>query len=114
VQYTERQRVSVNNYILHGFAPGLCKLQKGCTRLAVANAKAYQLLAHGGWFSQDTPASCTSKKGCHDLAEDILCLSLGNICYKGLRMCPACRKQYPFHSLFMTYHTSARNREIEG
>ena len=33
--------------ILHGFAPGLCKLQKGCTRLAAANAKAYQLLAHG-------------------------------------------------------------------
>jgi hypothetical protein len=28
--------------ILHGFAPGLCKLQKGCTRLAAANAKAYQ------------------------------------------------------------------------
>jgi hypothetical protein len=41
--------------ILHGFAPGLCKLQKGCTRLAAANAKAYQLLAHGGWFSQGTP-----------------------------------------------------------
>jgi hypothetical protein len=35
--------------ILHGFAPGLCKLPKGCTRLAAANAKAYQLLAHGGW-----------------------------------------------------------------
>jgi hypothetical protein len=42
--------------------------------------------------------------------KDILCLSLGNTCYKGLRMCPACRKQYPFHSLFKTYHTSARNR----
>jgi hypothetical protein len=39
--------------------------------------------------------------------KDILCLPLGNTCYKGLRMCPACRKQYPFHSLFMTYHTSA-------
>jgi hypothetical protein len=46
--------------------------------------------------------------------KDILCLPLGNTCYKGLRMCPVCRKQYPFHSLFMTYHTSARNREIEG
>jgi hypothetical protein len=51
---------------------GLCKLQKGCTRLAAANAKAYQLLVHGRWFSQGTPASCTSKKGCHDLAPPIL------------------------------------------
>ena len=25
----------------------LCKLQKGCTRLAAASDKAYQLLAHG-------------------------------------------------------------------
>jgi hypothetical protein len=38
----------------------LCKLQKGCTpRLAVASDKAYQLLAHGRWFSLDTPASVT-------------------------------------------------------
>jgi hypothetical protein len=51
---------------------GLCKLQKGCTRLAAANAKAYQLLAHGRWFSQGTPASCTSKNGCHDLAEILM------------------------------------------
>ena len=58
--------------ILHGFAPGLCKLQKGCTRLAAANAKAYQLLAHGRWFSQGTPASYTSNTGCHDLAEILL------------------------------------------
>jgi hypothetical protein len=40
------------------------------------NAKAYQLLAHGGWFSQGTPASCTSKKGCHDLAEILLKMAL--------------------------------------
>jgi len=58
--------------ILHGFAPGLCQLQKGCTRLAAANAKAYQFLAHGRWFSQGTPASYTSKNGCHDLAEILL------------------------------------------
>jgi hypothetical protein len=48
------------------------KLQKGCTRLAAANAKAYQLLAHGRWFSQGTTASCTSKNGCHDLAEILI------------------------------------------
>jgi hypothetical protein len=28
----------------------LCKLQKGCTRLAAASDKVYQLLAHGRWF----------------------------------------------------------------
>jgi hypothetical protein len=33
----------------------LCKLQKGCTRLAVASDKVYQLLAHGRWFSSGTP-----------------------------------------------------------
>jgi hypothetical protein len=60
----------------HGFAPGLCKLQKGCTLLAAANAKAYQLLAHGRWFSQGTPASCTSKNGCHDVAEILLKMAL--------------------------------------
>jgi hypothetical protein len=27
------------------------KLQKGCTRLAAASDKAYQLLAHGRWHS---------------------------------------------------------------
>jgi len=34
-----------------------CKLQKGCTRLAVASDKVYQLLAHGRWFSPGIPAS---------------------------------------------------------
>jgi hypothetical protein len=28
----------------------LCKLQKGCIRLAAASDKTYQLLAHGRWF----------------------------------------------------------------
>jgi hypothetical protein len=31
----------------------LCKLQKGCTRLASASDKAYQLLAHGRWSERD-------------------------------------------------------------
>ena len=44
----------------------LCKLQKGCTRLAAANDKVYQLLAHGRWLS---PASSTTKTGRHDIAE---------------------------------------------
>jgi hypothetical protein len=47
----------------------LCKLQKGCTRLAAASDKVYQLLAHGRWFSPGTPASSTTKTGRHDIAE---------------------------------------------
>jgi hypothetical protein len=47
----------------------LCNLQKGCTRLATASDKVYQLLAHGRWFSPDTPASSTTKTGRHDIAE---------------------------------------------
>ena len=62
----------------------LCKLQKGCTRLAVASDKVYQLLAHGRWFSLGTPASFTTKTGRHDIAESgikhksnqILCIIL--------------------------------------
>jgi hypothetical protein len=47
----------------------LCKLQKGCTRLAVASDKVYQLLAQGRWFSPGTPTSSTTKTGRHDIAE---------------------------------------------
>jgi hypothetical protein len=42
------------------------------TRLAAASDKAYQLLAHGRWFSPSTPASSTTKTGCHDIAEILL------------------------------------------
>jgi hypothetical protein len=50
----------------------LCKLQKGCTRLAAASDKVYQLLARGRWFSSGTPASSTTKTGRHDIAEILL------------------------------------------
>ena len=40
----------------------LCRLQKGCTRLAAASDKDYQLLAHGRWFSPGTLASSTTTK----------------------------------------------------
>jgi hypothetical protein len=46
--------------------------KKGCTRLAVASDKVYQLLAHGRWFSPGTPASSTTKTGRHDIAEILL------------------------------------------
>ena len=50
----------------------LCKLQKGCTRLAAASDKVYQLFAHGRWFSLDTTASSTTITGHHDIAEILL------------------------------------------
>ena len=40
---------------------------KGCTRLAAASDKVYQLLAQGRWFSPGTPASSTTKTGRHDI-----------------------------------------------
>ena len=54
----------------------LYKLQKGCTRLAVASDKVYQLLAHGRWYSPGTPASSTTKTGRHDIAEILLKVAL--------------------------------------
>jgi hypothetical protein len=51
----------------------LCKLQKGCTRLAAASDKVYQLLAQCLWFS---PASSTTKTGRHDIAEILLKVAL--------------------------------------
>ena len=47
----------------------ICKLQKGCTRIAAAIHNFYQLLAHGRRFSAGTPASSTTKTGRHDIAE---------------------------------------------
>jgi hypothetical protein len=60
--------------IWRGFAPGFANYKKGCTRLAAAKEKAYQLLAHGRWFSPDTPASSTTKTG--DIAEILLKVAL--------------------------------------
>jgi hypothetical protein len=54
----------------------LCKLQKGCTRLAATYDKVYQLLVHGWWFSPGTPASSTIKTGRHDIAEILLKVAL--------------------------------------
>jgi hypothetical protein len=45
-------------------------------RHATARDKAYQLLAHGRWFSPGIPASSTTKTGCHDIAEILLKVAL--------------------------------------
>jgi hypothetical protein len=54
----------------------LCKLQQGCTPLAAASDKVYQLLAHGRWFTPGTPASSITKTGRHDIAEKLLKVAL--------------------------------------
>jgi len=54
----------------------LCKLQKGCSRLAAASDKVYQLLVHSQWFSPGTPASSATKTGRHDIAEILLKVAL--------------------------------------
>ena len=54
----------------------LCKLQKRCTRLAVASDKVYQLLAHGRWLSPCISTFSTTKTGRHDIAEILLKVAL--------------------------------------
>ena len=46
------------------------------TRLAAASDKAYQLLAHGRWFSPGIPAYSTTKTGRHDMADILLKVAL--------------------------------------
>ena len=55
-----------------GVRAQICKLQKGCTRLAAARDNDYQLLAQDRWFSPGTPASSTTKTGRHDIAKILL------------------------------------------
>jgi len=57
----------------------LCKLEKGCTRLATASDKVYQLLVHGRWFSPGTSASSTTKTGRNDIADILLKVALNTI-----------------------------------
>ena len=57
----------------------LCKLRKGCTRLAATSDTVYQLLAHGRWFSLGTSASSTIKTGRHDIAEIWLKVAINTI-----------------------------------
>jgi hypothetical protein len=61
------------------FAPGFVNYKKGCTRLAAASDKVYQLLAHGRRFSLGTPASSTTKTGRHDIAEILLKVGLNTM-----------------------------------
>jgi hypothetical protein len=57
-------------------SPGFVNHKIRCTRLVAASNKVYQLLAHGQWFSLDTPVSSTTKTGRHDIAEILLKVAL--------------------------------------
>jgi len=46
------------------------------SNIATASDKVYLLLAHGRWFSLGTPASSTTKTGCHNIAEILLKVAL--------------------------------------
>jgi len=56
--------------------PSFVNYKKGCTQLAVASNKVYQLLAQGRWFSPGTLASSTTKTSHHDIAEILLKVAL--------------------------------------
>jgi hypothetical protein len=64
----------------------LCKLQKGSTRLAAASDKVYQLLVRSRWFSPGTPASSTTKTGCHDIAEILLKVAVNTKKFKFIKL----------------------------
>jgi hypothetical protein len=67
-----------------GFAPGFVYYKEGCTRLATACDKVYQLLALGRWFSPGTPASSTTKTGRHDIDEILLKKALNTKCQSSI------------------------------
>ena len=91
-----------------GFAPGFVDYKKGCTRLAAASDKVYQLLAQGRWFSPSTPASSTTKTGRHELAEILLKVALNtkiHIQIQILReMCNNRRPRCDIAWLYVTNH----------
>jgi hypothetical protein len=70
------EKLSKPNLIGTRFVPGFVNYKKGCTRLAAASDKVYQLLAHGRWFSPGTAASSTTKTGRHDITEILLKVAL--------------------------------------
>jgi hypothetical protein len=86
--------------IRRGFAPGFVNYKKGCTRLAVACDKDYQLLAHGRWFSGYS-GFFTTKTGRHEIAEILLKVALNtknqNQSIKSIR-CTFCEISIEFYS----------------
>jgi hypothetical protein len=74
--------------------PRFVNYKKGCTRLAAASDKVYQLLANGWWFS---PASSTTKTGRHEIAEILLKVALNTKNKNQWRVCT----DYTFYLSFI-------------
>jgi hypothetical protein len=53
-----------------------CKITEEYYKWIEISDKAYQLLAHGRWFSLGIPASSTTKACRHDIAEILLKVAL--------------------------------------
>jgi hypothetical protein len=83
--------ISLRNFVGKGI--------KGCTRLAAASDKVYQLLAHGWWFSPGTSASSTTKTGRHDIAEILLKVALNT---KNQNQIKSSLNYLPFIHFFIT------------
>jgi hypothetical protein len=85
------------------FTPGFVNYKKGCTRLAAASDKVYQLLVHGQWFSPGTPASSTTKIGHHDIAEILLKVALSTKNQIKSNQCKRMAANYNFNLLIIKY-----------
>jgi hypothetical protein len=67
-----KEKVQTMLYYAENLKSSNTNLTENLTRFVAASDKAYQLLAHGWWFSPGTPASSTTKTGRHDIAEILL------------------------------------------
>jgi len=86
----------------------LRKLQKGCTRLAATSNKAYQLLAHGRWFSPGSPACSITK------AEILLKVAVKH--QKSIKKIKIIYSDYPFglFKLFLQELIQLCNNDIDS
>ena len=79
IYHTRGSNHYVTDVVQKNIRARLCKLQKGCIRLAAASEKVYQLPAHVRWFSPGPPDSSTTKTDRHDIAEILLKVALKTI-----------------------------------
>ena len=90
----------------------LCKLQKRCTRLASVSDKAYQLVAHGRWFSPSTPASSTTKTSRHDIVEILLKVAINTIKSNQIKSKHNTNKQQKYNLVCTTRFLNNLHREL--
>jgi hypothetical protein len=66
--------------------PSFVHYKRGCTRLAAASDKVYQLFAHGRWFSPGTLAFSTTKTDRHDITDILLNVTLNTNIQKSIKI----------------------------